>query len=366
MEYLFIVVFALILGRFYSLKPTNKLVVGYWLLCVYCIALFGLRYRVGMDTLNYMDSYYEVIPLNKLKIEDLFGLKVAPLYGLIQSFCKMLSSQFYVMQLAVAALFNIPLFWFVKNHTNNPYYGFCLFFIIEGLYFNTDIMRESLAVVCFLINLDNIEKKRWTRYYFGCLIAVSLHYSALITLLFPFARKMRFNMLYIVLLILFFFAQKMIGDYLLPFITYEAIANRVASLQKFGESLNINWIIMRVLRHTVVPIFIIAFARFYRKHHRYEWCSCLYALIGLGCIEYSIIFSRFTNYLVVPFLIYLLETVFSSRKYVIKYLIIFLFLFISFYSRIKSKDFKLYIPYHSIYNPQTESEREWMRDERFN
>ena len=56
-----------------------------------------------MDTLNYMDAYDSVEPLNKIQIEDLFGLKTAPLYGFLESTSKMLVKDFWFIQLVVSA-----------------------------------------------------------------------------------------------------------------------------------------------------------------------------------------------------------------------------------------------------------------------
>ena len=67
--------------------------------------LVGLRYRVGTDTLSYMDEYYKY-PISYLKDKYLIG------WYLFIALCKSLHLSFYVVQLLLAFLQTMPFLLF--------------------------------------------------------------------------------------------------------------------------------------------------------------------------------------------------------------------------------------------------------------
>jgi len=363
MEYIVIGLWALIFGvKYANTHNANLIKLPFWILCVYCVLLFGFRYRVGFDTINYMDSYPDISPINKIHIEDLFGLKHAPLYGLIESSCKMFSPDFFVLQIVVSTLFSIPLFWFLKKESTNPFISFLVFFFISGFYFYTDILRESLAIACFLLNYDNFVKRRYIRFYILALISVMLHYSAIILFLLPLFPKLGFNRYYLLYVICFIASMSIMVDFMLPLITIEAIANQaernLVGIDESGHS--ILWRILKVCQLSILPIIVFIIYRLQdKKNIQLEKSVCLYALLGIGCLNFDFIFARFANYFAIPFAIYFgncLDIAYLKGRYI--YFIGLISILCISYLPINIGQSSKYIPYYSIFNPQEVKERE--------
>ena len=60
MEYAFAIILVFIGIRFNSRMAKSLRITYLATICLYVILLMGFRYRVGIDTLNYMDGYLSV------------------------------------------------------------------------------------------------------------------------------------------------------------------------------------------------------------------------------------------------------------------------------------------------------------------
>lgn len=353
---------------FFSLlyRKTNnseRYLVFYWILCIYCILFFGFRYRVGFDTINYHDQYDNILPLYKMNIEDFFGNKHAPLYGLLESFCKTLSPNFYVLQIMVSILFNIPLFYYLKRNSENPFLSFFVFFVMIGCYFNTDIMRESLAVIISLFNYENIRKRKYLRYYLCAIIALGFHYTAIVTFIFPFISFVKFNKYYVLYLIIFVALVRFVSEFIFSILTIDYLQDQVlAKLFGLGQH-NFNWFIFRISKYILLPFLILVYYKVSGYQHKlYENLTCLYVLFGIGILFYEVFFIRFANYAFIPFSVFfanvLLTNKLHSKLQVLRLPILSLMLLIYSFGYLNNRQYRAYYPYYSIFDPHEDKERE--------
>lgn len=172
-------------------KKYRKIV--WYFLFVYIVLLIGLRYRVGIDTLNYMLSYDEIPTISSFKMSD-FTLGYQPFYLLLCVMARSISSEFFVFQLLHALILNLCVFSFIKKYSEKRFIGLFFYFIMYFLYFNTEIMKESLAVAVLLVNYRSLKEQRWFRFFMGIFVAMMFHVSAVIVVLFPFLSKLRLNL----------------------------------------------------------------------------------------------------------------------------------------------------------------------------
>lgn len=364
MQYILTILVALILSSRYSKTGDLRLLkLPYSVLCLWNILFFGLRYRVGLDTLNYMDGYWKILPIDGLTISDFMGLHHAPLYALLESICKTISPEFWVLQIAVAAIFNIILFSFLKKHSVNPYLSFAIYFFVAAPHFNTNLMRESLAIAMFLLNYDNYKERRWKKYYSMSLLSIGFHYSAFIILFFPLLRNIRFNKTFLWVVIAFSVFCAFFVGMLLPHLPSGIISDEISRKIRRMGFYNINWFIMHFIRYALAPLLLLLLSRRYKLNELHENILCIYLLLCVGIFFYEMFFVRFTNYLAILLFIYIANYV-KSRYVVFDYKMYVLIplLAVNVWYYASRGHYENYYPYHSVFNPVEDDKRELRRD----
>ena len=363
MEYLVLIIITAFYANRFGKNPNFKKYRGIYIaIFIYSIVMWGFRYRVGIDTLNYMEDYGEMPSLSKLDYSHIFEYRAAPFYTMLVAICKSISPSFYLLQIAVTTIFNLCLFIFLKKYSQNPFHAFLIFFFMTGGYFNTEILKESLAVGFFLLNLDNLLNNRLGKYYLLATVSLMFHYSAIIVFLFPLLKWLRFNMYFFLILIVFFLVSKQLSGILLPMITFEAVANRLDEFSKMMENgqLNINWVIVEVTRTSVLPFCLLLVNRYKKwKLDNKEFLICLCVIFGIGCIYFEIIFDRFCNYLIIIFVV-CFSNMLTSKTLSKQLCIIFVFMFIGIYTfyYFNHHRYRMWYPYISILNEHKDMNRE--------
>ena len=366
MEYVVLILFSIFVSYHYSYNglSTRKYKYAYITLFLYCVLLFGLRYRVGIDTLNYMYSYSMQPTLDTLEWEKINTYRYAPLFMLLVATCRSITTDFWLLQITVSVIFNSCLLIFLKRQVSNPFLAFSLFFFMNGLYFNTEILRESLAVGVFLLNIDNLIKHKWMSYYILAIVSLMFHFSAIIVFLFPFFTKVRFNWQFLVLLLIFTLLRKYFEVFTIGMISMENVMERIDEFYLLidSERLNANWLILVIIQTVMVPIVVIVINKMTIKvKQELEFILCIYLFLGLGCVYYQIIFQRFTNYVLLVLIVVMAEMLSSKvleNKY--KILIISLFIIAYSYTYIRHERYERWYPYHSVFNPEKDFDRETM------
>ena len=222
----------------------------FWLvvICTYMILVIGLRYRVGIDTLNYMQSY-EQVPNIETYLQRFSWKDVRdPLYNILSALFKTCTKEFWPFQLFMASITTICIIKFLKRTCINPFIGLIVFLIVQWLYFTTEIIRESAAISIFLLNYRNIQKKQYLKYYLYSLLSIGFHYSAVITWIFPFCRKLRFNLAYILLCLAIVVSTPLL-DNINQLLAIASVMDRVDQYIEGADNLNFNWKIAELIKN---------------------------------------------------------------------------------------------------------------------
>lgn len=275
------------------------------LVFTYCALLMAFRYRVGGDTLRYMDSYRFIPDLMHIKLSDVFSYYYTdPLYTLFCSFAKLFGDSFYVFQLFHACLLNYLIGRFIVQNTRNILFALFFYMIICFLYFNTEILRESLAVAVFINSVCFLEKRQWNFYYMLCFIALGFHVSAIVAFFLPFfyARKVgkQHYIIFISVLICLLYSIDYIVEYIREDLAFEYLSKK-GSLTE-GLELSMNWYIFSLSKYFLCPIL---FVLFYRQSITcYNGIYLLfYMFFGICILVLPMVFSRFCNYFLLFFIV---------------------------------------------------------------
>lgn len=339
----------------------------FYMFLSYLMIIMAFRYRVGIDTLNYMVGYESVEEFGRTSFKEIFE-QFEPLNVLLRSLAKSISDDFVVYQIFHVFILNVLIARFIIKHTRHILFALFFYFLLMALYFNTEILRESLAVAVFINAYDYIKQKKWLKYYLCVLIAIGFHTSALITLFIPLVKNFKFNKLFWVILIIFVSILYVFqADLGLLALYLDPDAGEKLEKYLSADRFNINWIIVHSIKNIILPSFIIYIYKKRKKTIEYENMLALYIIIGFGAIFLQIIFSRITNYFVFYYIILLADILPNLR--VSKYRLISIFSVSLFCLYIYYTEYFIpntngilrysrWYPYHSIITKKTDADRE--------
>lgn len=158
-----------------------------WLLFVF---VAGLRYRVGGDSLYYQDIYPSLPSFGELKNYGLYENGYGPLWYLFCAATKAIDTRFFVMQIVHALIINTAMIYFFNKYSRHLFACLLVYYVFYYLYFNMEILRESLAIAVFLFNMKNLINRKWGRYMLGSLVSLGFHLSAIVLFFLPILMKM--------------------------------------------------------------------------------------------------------------------------------------------------------------------------------
>lgn len=356
MEY--ILAIGLVLIGIYSYRKMTSVSrkLYFSLILFYVILLVGFRYKVGIDTLNYMNGYPFLPSFENIWNKYIFEERFEPGYLFVCGICKLITPEFWLVQLVMGAITNSCIFLFLYRNCKNPFIGIFLYFIFQCLYFSVEIIREGAAVGIFLVNYKNIESKRLIKYYLLSLLSIAFHYSAIIIWLIPLIRYLHFNYIYICLLLVLFLITPLVSQ-LNSHLTFLSIAGRVESSVEGAETLNFNWRVAEFIKSAFPSITTLYVMHKYKIDEKFKRFALLQILFCAGAFAIPIIFARFTNYTSVFIVVLMANLLYSSRLSTTfkSWFVCFLLLSQANYYR-TMKD--AWIPYVSIFDPYTVQQRE--------
>ena len=150
------------------------------------IFLVGLRYRVGGDTLVYIELFDDYPTFTELFDFDFVSADFNPLWYVFNAIIKSIWNDFTFFQIVHAVVVNGVFFWFFRKYTKYFFTAIVLYYIPFYLLYNTEVLRESLAVCVLMLSFSLLLKRKYFKYFICCLIALGFHYSALMLFVIPF------------------------------------------------------------------------------------------------------------------------------------------------------------------------------------
>lgn len=330
--------------------------------------LAGLRFEIGDDTLHYYSFFKELFTLDNINKSFIEDHRFQPLSIYFISLCKTINSNFAFLQLVHAFLINYILFSFVKNNTKYVYLSLLIYFITNYLEFNTEILRESIAVCITLLSYNALKNNKIVKYILFSALAICFHISSVIVLIFPLLINVKyshlsFTALSIVSAILpILYLQFPYFDYLVSLFLGDSEYLASYAIQEVNEGFNFNYYVGHLIHYLVVPLgFVFVIRKYQFKSSKF--IGFIYAYIFLqmlGMFSYG--FYRFANYFA-PFIwvMYadaihvILRKVNFSFRFILLLIIIFILLYLS-QAKLLSLDnvgngmyvYERYFPYKSI------------------
>lgn len=247
------------------------------------------------------------------------------------------------------------------------------------LYFNTEILRESIAICCFILSWEYLQNGDYKKYYAWVVIALLGHYSASFCLFLPCIKKMklRINFLFVllgVLLISILGVGLLVNniDLLASILPKNLLGKIYAYFVNDYNRLGPMGILFGLIFNVCTPLMLIYLSNKKNvvRNKEIEAFICLYVIVSILGI-FFIIFSRFNNYLLPIYILYLCNFI-SERRERFKKQSIFDMVFTGWillafiYPYLKSTEdvasgthfYNGWVPYHSVFDPLQVPERE--------
>ena len=322
---------------------------------VYLTLLIGLRFEVGGDTINYMYDYEWRVPLSEWTPSLLD--KFQPGYVFLCSLAKSISPDFYVFQLIHVFILNLFIYIYVNKTAEYKFLSFAAVYFLCYIYFSTEILRESLAVLVFLFNYDNYRNSRWLKYYWGVLISCLFHISAVFLLILPVLSWLKFDRKFIFILLVGVFAVVFL-DEIFILLSRVAVVGEKVSAHAGMSSLGFFADLMGVLRRTIFPCMAICLIKYGMKlKFKFENPIAIMALFGVASFFSPIIFGRSVNYFIIFFAIAFADaigTMVISKRVACRNnakILILTFLLVYGSEYVMYNRYERFLPYYSIFNP---------------
>jgi hypothetical protein len=332
-------------------------------LYIYLLSLIGLRYMVGGDSYTYMLYFNSLSPTGLFDIS--WDSDFQPLFVLLVNLTKLIYPSFISFQIVHAFIITTALFYYMAKNSQFRFTTLFLCLFMFYINFTVEILRESLAIMVFIYNYKNLENNKWAKYYIGVLIAIMFHLSAVFLIFLPFLKFLRLNKTYIVLLVIAFFALTQLNFVFTFFENFEKINKKVSDYSKISYGWKST--VLFFTTRTLIPIGLFFWGKVkFDISIKYESLICVFGLLGVCSIFNTIIFTRFTNYIMLFYCIALAEFIIPFlRKKVMTLSNLFvtlMFIVIVLTSGYTSFNwppgyYEKWIPYYSIFSSESESNK---------
>lgn len=342
------------------------------------ILISGLRYRLGVDTPNYLYKFYHFYPsLDKFSGDD-WSLGNDPLFVLLNSFVKSIGGRFYHVQLIHSLFVNGLIFLYIKRHSKYVFTCLLFYFVFFFLNYNMQIMRGSMSIVLCLFAFDYVIKKKWIKACLLYFIGSMFHIQTLFVIIIPFLLFIRLNKVGLAFLVTSFFVgqvvQELLVDYLWLFEFNDAVetkANIYANHEEYGtQRENVTYVLIRIvptILYVLISLWVVKKRNLSNDLLKLE----PFVMIGLIllCLQLSLqIIYRFVDYLHVYFLLFYAEFfVYIAKKCkniprrlsFAKAMIVFTPLLVLWIWHLHYA-YMQYYPYSSVFDRQIDTKREWL------
>ena len=367
--------------RFDLMKIEGNRTLWLYIIWTALVLVSGLRYRVGGDTIVYMQLFRDYPAIGELSGFDFNEAKFNPGWYVLNSFFKSYGNSFILFQIAEAAIIQTCFFRFFKRYSPNSYFTcILLFYIGYFCYLNMEIMRESLCICLFLEACPFLEKRRYVPYYLLCILAMTFHTSAFVTLLLPLMLLLKRDRWWLWVLIglgIVYLLQVLdIVTILLQLAFSDSLAAVIRGYIAKMTERTMAGVVMELL--VVVPFLVLAWVRARRGYVNDNEFGAMLTLLFISQISGIFIpgVNRFGNYVLPLGLVLIVNTFYQhywdlhwhSISRMAVYCSIFLYCFnLSFFYMKSQRDsyrgshvWNRYVPYYSVLNPKEDSVRELM------
>lgn len=384
MIYIFLFILLLFFSFYYDVYRETKLKKeSYYILLILFILIAGFRYRVGVDTLSYMNRFDNLPFSGYFDSSYLEYSNVEVSWTLVCVISRSIFNNWIVVQILHAIFVNAVIFYFIKKYTTFYFTAILLYYIFCYHYFNMEIMRESVAICFFLISINAYMHSKWIKYYLLILVSIFFHSSAFFLVFLPFFRFLKPNRSFFFFVLCLFciviVTRNYIATVIRPFELAFYVLNKASSyMEDIVTNVSFENMLSNFFYKFLTPLGLLYCGKLvFKEIHLFSNFICLFVLIGLSTGILPIL-HRFGNYFLPLYFIYVADLLnyllmvnrikLHINRFVLYFIIWGIVLTVSikpfFAPSILGMDtcryYHRFYPYHSIFDKKCERERESM------
>lgn len=281
----------------------------------FMIAIVGLRYHIGSDTVvyewNFNTSYtpdFDVFLKEWREYNQ-------PLWMLIMSFCKTYFNSFVAVQFFHAIVYNIFLMRFIKKMTRWQFTA--LFIAFSQIWFanSFEVLRESISAVIYMNALLLLHEKKYLKYFVLGIIATCFHsFAFIIFLLTPIVVKLNYAFLLVIYVLIFIIVRiidvSFINNVLTIISAYmsDSVSNKMSLYigQEDATVISFLGLLRSFLLSLLLPLFVLKYTdsnmTFYKK------LVLLWMIFSSMTVKMPILY-RMENYLTIVYIVLLVNMI---------------------------------------------------------
>ena len=309
MIYYIVFVLLLALSYVYDFHTNQKgKSLSFWLVCIIMTAIAGFRFRLGIDTINYMEdfeenarylsNFFEAWRLDELPYEIGFAL--------FESLCKSICDSWFFFQFVIAFFVNFSIFRFVHRNARYPFVVILLYFAILYFDINYETLRQSMSLSFALWAYEYLKQKSYARYMILSICAVLMHNVGIVLFLLPLLQIKRYNYKVLCAVCIIIFVSGGVFNQMFPYLAdifhkvgFENMAEKAVTYTE-ADGLGTESVVNRSLRHLlfrfvlyVCPMLVLCYLiwitsaerwQFYMSPFLYVWAIsiCLLSFIPIS------------------------------------------------------------------------------------
>lgn len=335
----------------------------YYVICIYLTFLSGLSYRLGGDGPSYEEWFSSIPSLGNLNISHFENFTVQPLFLLLGSISKSIVNDVWIFHLFQSGIVCFTMFWFIRKYTIYIFTASLIFVVCGYTYYCFEIWKESLAISMTLVSYYYLDKRKIIKYVIFGLLGFLFHFSGIIFLLFPLLKQLKFNKLFLLILVGLWMFFEVIVEYSAILMYSDLLMTKYDRYLQVADNLNEMWYLMAFCKNVLAPASIGLWFKYVFKNYKFEWSYCSFILLGIGSLQFAVIFERPINY-ILPFIIVSMAKLIGltnklHKKHYITVVLSFLFCISCRVPFLLSHEgWRTLVPYESIFTKERNPERE--------
>lgn len=382
MLYTFSLLFCLFIAIWYDILGQSKYKnTWYYILLFWFIAISALQFQVGTDIPHYMKEY-ELFDVDNFRFSDLFERgedRRQPGWILLIYVCRFFTGEFVLFKIIQAMFLNIAVFSFFRRETKNVFLCIFLYALISYLVLNFNLLRQSFALGFALYGYSYLKDKQIAKYLLCVFAAFMFHNSAFLILLvivFNFVKYKKTTLwltLCIVIIFIYFIYTVDITMLFLDFFKSESVDSNISSIglgYMQSEDLGIREEFAIFSLRRLCILIVLIYILFKTKNMPLIYMGGAYLAINILTGIFPIIW-RFRIYFDISYMVILatfikefeIPRLKSCSKYMsVLFISVILYFFLrdylTPYAGSSMRYIDQYYPYHSIFDPVVEYERQ--------
>lgn len=314
------------------------------------LIISAIRYDVGTD---YMYRYVPSYNLIKNGF-DVESLEYA--FKLLIKFCTMISSNYQMLFIITSFIILIPIFYIMSKKSKCMELSILIFFLGGFFFQSMNILRQYIAIACLLLGYNFIVEKKYVKFLFFYILAISFHTASIVAIVFLFINSKKEIKVPIIILtaIIIFVFKAPIAQVIRSIISMTRFSGYLGTSYDAVDISYFNFIKQLVIYISLAYLFYIN-----KENSRKDKLSVfLLNVQGMAIIFYSLssiisLFTRvyffFSIFQIISVPLFITYTNKKNNFYFYIFLVLILYSTFFVNSNVLRNDNEV-VPYHSYYN----------------